>query len=71
VDKLIGKAFLKGVSIEHKILLTSGRVTSEIMTKAGRNRFPSSSAVQRRPAWPSTTPRIWASPWWGSRAGTG
>ena len=40
VDKLIGKAFLKSVSIESKILLTSGRVTSEIMTKAGRNRFP-------------------------------
>ncbi len=40
VDKLIGKAFLKGVSIENKVLLTSGRVTSEIVTKAGRNRFP-------------------------------
>jgi FdhD protein len=40
VDKLIGKAFLKGVSIENKILFTSGRVTSEIVTKAGRNRFP-------------------------------
>lgn len=40
VDKLIGKAFLSGVPVENKILLTSGRVTSEIMTKAGRNRFP-------------------------------
>jgi FdhD protein len=40
VDKLIGKAFLKGVNIEQKVLLTSGRVTSEIVTKAGRNRFP-------------------------------
>ena len=40
VDKLIGKAFLKGISIENKILITSGRVTSEIVTKAGRNRFP-------------------------------
>jgi FdhD protein len=40
VDKLIGKAFLKSVSVENKILLTSGRVTSEIVTKAGRNRFP-------------------------------
>jgi FdhD protein len=40
VDKLIGQAFLKSVSIENKILFTSGRVTSEIMTKAGRNRFP-------------------------------
>ncbi len=40
VDKLIGKAFLQDVSVENKILLTSGRVTSEIMTKAGRNSFP-------------------------------
>jgi len=40
VDKLIGKAFLRDISIENKILLTSGRVTSEIVTKAGRNRFP-------------------------------
>lgn len=40
VDKLIGKAFLRDVSIENKTLLTSGRVTSEIVTKAGRNRFP-------------------------------
>jgi FdhD protein len=40
VDKLIGKAFLQSVSVENKILLTSGRVTSEIVTKAGRNRFP-------------------------------
>jgi FdhD protein len=40
VDKLIGKALLKNVSVENKILFTSGRVTSEIITKAGRNRFP-------------------------------
>jgi len=40
VDKLIGKAFLQSISVENKILVTSGRVTSEIMTKAGRNRFP-------------------------------
>jgi len=40
VDKLIGKAFLQAVPVENKILLTSGRVTSEIMTKAARNRFP-------------------------------
>jgi FdhD protein len=40
VDKLIGKAFLQAISIENKVLITSGRVTSEIVTKAGRNRFP-------------------------------
>jgi FdhD protein len=40
VDKLIGKAFLQSVPVENKVLLTSGRVTSEIVTKAGRNRIP-------------------------------
>jgi len=40
VDKLLGKAFLQSVSVENRILLTSGRVTSEIMTKTGRNRIP-------------------------------
>ncbi len=40
VDKLIGKAFLKGTTTENKVLITSGRVTSEIMTKTGRNRIP-------------------------------
>jgi FdhD protein len=40
VDKLIGKAFLRSIPVENKVLLTSGRVTSEIVTKAGRNRFP-------------------------------
>ena len=40
VDKLIGKAFLQSVPVKDKVLLTSGRVTSEIVTKAGRNRFP-------------------------------
>ena len=40
VDKLIGKAFLQSVPVENHLLLTSGRVTSEIMNKAGRNRFP-------------------------------
>ena len=40
VDKLIGKAFLQGIKMEDKVLLTSGRVTSEIMTKVGRNGIP-------------------------------
>ncbi len=40
VDKLIGKAFLQSVPMENKILITSGRVTSEIVMKAGRNRIP-------------------------------
>jgi len=40
VDKLIGKAFLQSILVKNKILITSGRVTSEIMTKAGMYRFP-------------------------------
>ena len=40
VDKLIGKAFLDDIPLKNKILVTSGRVTSEIVTKAGRNGFP-------------------------------
>lgn len=40
VDKLIGKAFLRNISVHQKVLITSGRVTSEIIMKAGRNRFP-------------------------------
>ncbi len=40
VDKLIGKAFLQGVATGNKVLVTSGRVTSEIMTKTGRNGIP-------------------------------
>jgi FdhD protein len=40
VDKLIGKAFLNSIPLKNKVLVTSGRVTSEIVTKAGRNGFP-------------------------------
>jgi len=40
VDKLIGKAFLQSIPVQNHLLITSGRVTSEIMNKAGRNRFP-------------------------------
>lgn len=40
VDKLIGKAFLTGVDLQDKILLSSGRISGEIMTKVIRNRIP-------------------------------
>ena len=40
VDKLIGKAFLSGIPIQDKILLSSGRISGEIMTKVIRNRIP-------------------------------
>ena len=40
VDKLIGKAFLRGLVMTDKILLSSGRISGEIMTKVVRNRIP-------------------------------
>lgn len=40
VDKLIGKAFLAGISMDNKILISSGRVSGEIMTKIIRSRIP-------------------------------
>jgi FdhD protein len=40
VDKLIGKAFLANIPVEDKILLSSGRISGEIMTKVIRNRIP-------------------------------
>jgi len=40
VDKIIGKAFLTNTPLEDKILLSSGRISSEIMTKVIRNKIP-------------------------------
>lgn len=36
LDKLIGEAMIKGLSLTDKILLTSGRVSSEILLKSAR-----------------------------------
>lgn len=40
VDKLIGRAFLNEVPLTDKILLSSGRISGEIMSKVIRNRIP-------------------------------
>jgi len=40
VDKLIGKAFLANIPVKDKILLSSGRISGEIMTKVIRSRIP-------------------------------
>jgi FdhD protein len=40
VDKVLGAAFLQGISTTGKILLTSGRVSSEILVKAVKRRIP-------------------------------
>ena len=40
VDKLIGRTFLDNIHVENKILLSSGRISGEIMTKVIRNKIP-------------------------------
>jgi FdhD protein len=40
VDKLIGKAFLASLPLGDKMLLSSGRISGEIMTKVVRSRIP-------------------------------
>lgn len=40
VDKLIGKAFLENIPVRDNILLSSGRISGEIMTKVIRNHIP-------------------------------
>lgn len=40
VDKIIGEVTLRGESVNGKFLLTSGRISSEIMVKAARLKVP-------------------------------
>lgn len=40
VDKIVGHCFLNAVDTSDKLLLTTGRITSEVLTKAARGRFP-------------------------------
>lgn len=40
IDKTFGEALLKNISTNDKILLTSGRVSSEMLTKAARKGVP-------------------------------
>lgn len=40
VDKIIGYCFLQGIDPKDKLLLTTGRITSEVLTKAARSNFP-------------------------------
>jgi FdhD protein len=40
VDKIVGHCFLNGMDTSDKILLTTGRITSEVLTKAARGGFP-------------------------------
>jgi FdhD protein len=40
VDKIVGYCFLNQVETRDKLLLTTGRITSEVLVKAARSRFP-------------------------------
>lgn len=40
VDKIAGYCFLNRISTNDKLLMTTGRITSEVLTKAARSRFP-------------------------------
>jgi FdhD protein len=40
VDKIAGHCFLNSIETRDKLLLTTGRITSEVLTKAARSHFP-------------------------------
>ncbi|MBM4272750.1 MAG: hypothetical protein FJ139_11440 [Deltaproteobacteria bacterium] len=40
IDKVIGEALCRGFELEDKLILTSGRISSEILSKALRCRIP-------------------------------
>jgi FdhD protein len=40
IDKILGKCFLDNIPLEDKIILTTGRVTSEIVVKIIRQKIP-------------------------------
>lgn len=40
VDKIVGHCLLQGIETRDKLLLTTGRITSEVLTKAARGGFP-------------------------------
>lgn len=40
LDKMIGEAFLKEISLKDKIVLTSGRISSEMLIKAAKREIP-------------------------------
>lgn len=40
LDKIIGESLQEGIPLEDKIILSSGRITSEIVTKLAKQRIP-------------------------------
>jgi FdhD protein len=40
IDKILGHCILKGIPVDDRIIITSGRVSSEILLKVARGRIP-------------------------------
>jgi FdhD protein len=40
VDKVLGECFLKGISVQDKVILSSGRISSEILIKVAKQKIP-------------------------------
>lgn len=40
LDKIIGEAMLKGIALEDKLLITSGRISSEMIIKTSKGKIP-------------------------------
>ncbi|WP_432402282.1 formate dehydrogenase accessory sulfurtransferase FdhD [Wukongibacter sp. M2B1] len=40
IDKIIGEAFIKGIDLKDKIILTSGRISSEMLLKSAKVGIP-------------------------------
>jgi FdhD protein len=45
IDKVLGECFLRGISTEDKIILTSGRIASEMLMKVAQQRVPIIASV--------------------------
>lgn len=40
IDKIIGKAYIEDIDLKNKVIITSGRVSSEIIIKVLKQKFP-------------------------------
>lgn len=40
LDKIVGEAFFKKIDLQHKLLITSGRISSEMLIKAAKRGIP-------------------------------
>jgi len=62
VDKIKGAALLNGIPTEDRILLSTGRISSEMLLKAARMGVPLVASRTSRPRWRSPSPSSSTSP---------